>query len=293
MRFLLRHGPAREPQPARSTSCSTVVGGRLRHAAEALEAPNEFDHYVGGPRWPAALRDHSRWRPVLPRFEERFSVLAVDRRGRGRSGDAETYAVEREFEDVAAVADGLGQSTIVLGHSYGGLCALEAAFLTENVEKLVLYDPGLEVAGEQIYPYAVIERLERLLEQGDRDAVVATMLREVAGLPPEVIDQMRLQPAWSARVDAAHTIPRELRAVKEYRFDPERFRDLDLPVLLLSGEASPPALVRAAEVVHDTLSNSRLVILPGQGHAAMDTATELFVDEVIRFADDQRDVSSP
>ena len=201
--------------------------------------------------------------------------------------------MEREFEDVAAVADGLGQSTIVLGHSYGGLCALEAALLTENVGKLVLYDPGLEVAGEQIYPHAVIERLERLLEQGDREAVVATMLREVAGLPPEVIDQMRLQPAWSARVDAAHTIPRELRAVKEYRFDPERFRDLDVPVLLLSGEASPPALVRAAEVVHDTLSNSRLVVLPGQGHAAMDTATELFVDEVIRFADDQRDVSSP
>ena len=76
--------------------------------------------------------------------------------------------------------------------------------------------------------------------------------------------------------------------MKEYRFDPERFRDLDVPVLLLSGEASPPALVRAAEVVHDTLSNSRLVILPGQGHAAMDTATELFVDEVIRFADDHQ-----
>ena len=51
----------------------------------------------------------------LAAVQERFSVLAVDRRGRGRSGDAETYAVEREFEDVAAVADGLGQSTIALG----------------------------------------------------------------------------------------------------------------------------------------------------------------------------------
>src|SRR5215212_6212034 len=37
-----------------------VVGGRLRNAAEALEAPNEFDKYVGGPRWPLALASYER-----------------------------------------------------------------------------------------------------------------------------------------------------------------------------------------------------------------------------------------
>ena len=33
--------------------------------------------------------DHGRWRPVLPAFEERFTVFAVDRRGRGGSGDSD------------------------------------------------------------------------------------------------------------------------------------------------------------------------------------------------------------
>jgi hypothetical protein len=37
-----------------------VVGGRLRNAAEALEAPNEFDKYVGGARWPLALASYER-----------------------------------------------------------------------------------------------------------------------------------------------------------------------------------------------------------------------------------------
>jgi hypothetical protein len=37
-----------------------IVGGRLRSATEALEAPNEFDHFVGGPRWPSVLRDYDR-----------------------------------------------------------------------------------------------------------------------------------------------------------------------------------------------------------------------------------------
>jgi hypothetical protein len=37
-----------------------VVAGRLRYAAEALEGPNEFDHFVGGSRWPTRLRTYGR-----------------------------------------------------------------------------------------------------------------------------------------------------------------------------------------------------------------------------------------
>src|SRR5262245_15334434 len=71
--------------------------------------------------------DHSRWAPVLPALSERFTVSAVDRRGRGASGDAPIYAIEREFEDVAALVDAVGGPVYLLGHSYGALCALEGA----------------------------------------------------------------------------------------------------------------------------------------------------------------------
>ncbi len=94
-----------------------------------------------------APADHGRWAPVLPAFEQRFTVCAVDRRGRGGSGDSEDHAIEREFEDIAAVVDSLGEPANVLGHSYGVLCALEAALLTRNVLKLVLYEPGLDLTG--------------------------------------------------------------------------------------------------------------------------------------------------
>src|SRR5918997_2923495 len=140
--------------------------------------------------------DHGRWSPVLPAFEGRFAVCAVDRRGRGGSGDSEGYAIEREFEDVAAVVDSLGEPAVLLGHSYGALVALEAALLTGNVRKLVLYDPGIEVEGEVVSPPEVIGRLEAHLGAGDRDGVVATTMREIAGLPPETVEHMRSQPAW-------------------------------------------------------------------------------------------------
>jgi pimeloyl-ACP methyl ester carboxylesterase len=232
-----------------------------------------------------AAADHSRWTPILPAFEQHFTVYTIDRRGRGGSGDSDDYAVEREFEDVAAVVDSVGEPAILLGHSHGALCALEAALLTRNVRKLVLYEPPISVTGEGIYPPEAVEQLEALLEAGDRDGVVATMIREVAGASPEVVKYMRTQPAWQARVSAAHTIPRELRVYEAYRFDPERFENLGVPTLLLVGGNSPATFEEAAKAVDGALPNSHIAVLPGQGHVAMDTATDLFTSEVLRFVE--------
>jgi pimeloyl-ACP methyl ester carboxylesterase len=85
--------------------------------------------------------DHTYWNPLLPTLTPHFTVYAMDRRGRGGCGDATAYALEREFEDVVAVVDNIGEPAHLLGHSYGALCALEAARLTPNVAKLMLYEP--------------------------------------------------------------------------------------------------------------------------------------------------------
>jgi pimeloyl-ACP methyl ester carboxylesterase len=90
-------------------------------------------------------------------------------------------------------------------------------------------------------------------------------------------------PSIGAVAEAAHTIPRELRAVKAYRFDPERFGDIATPALVLAGGDSPVALRKAAQAVDEALPNSRLVVMKGQGHAAMDTGTDLFTTEVLGF----------
>ncbi len=84
--------------------------------------------------------DHSTWVSTLTELQQYFSVWTMDRRGRGHSGDANSYVFERECEDVAAVVDAIGGSVNLLGHSFGGLCALEATFLTANVNKLILYE---------------------------------------------------------------------------------------------------------------------------------------------------------
>ena len=68
-----------------------------------------------------------------------------------------------------------------------------------------------------------------------------------------------------------------------YQFDPNPFTTLQTPTLLLLGGDSPPLFERAIQRLDTTLPNSRVVILPGQQHVAMDTSPELFVSEVLNF----------
>lgn len=60
-----------------------------------------------------------------------FTVYAVGRRGHGESGDADTYNLTREVEDMVAIVESLEEPPHVFGHSFGGLLALEAAIETE------------------------------------------------------------------------------------------------------------------------------------------------------------------
>jgi pimeloyl-ACP methyl ester carboxylesterase len=55
--------------------------------------------------------------------------------------------------------------------------------------------------------------------------------------------------------------------------------------LLVVGE-SPSAFEKAAKAVSEALPNSRIVAVEGQEHLAIDTATDLFTREVLRFLED-------
>jgi len=51
----------------------------------------------------------------------------------------------------------------------------------------------------------------------------------------------------------------------------------------LSGGDSPAFLKAADNAVDETLPNSCIVVMAGQGHAAMDAGTDLPTTEVLKF----------
>ena len=90
-----------------------------------------------------ATADHTAWRTAAPLLAPTHALFAIDRRGRGSSGDHLPYAIAREYEDVAAVVDAIsaseGRPVDVVGHSFGGRVGLGAALLTSNLRRLVVY----------------------------------------------------------------------------------------------------------------------------------------------------------
>lgn len=223
--------------------------------------------------------DAERWAPVMQGLEERFTVYAMDRRGRGASGDGDTYAIERDVEDVAALVDTIGEPTFLLGHSYGGLCTLHALLHTKHVQKLVVYEPYTPVSPAS-EPSATTLRYLAMAEQGERDQIVTTFLREIIQLSEAEVRAMRALPSWAGRLAAAHTIPRELAAAEQFRFEPSRFADVRVPITMLLGEKSPEFLKDATARLHAALPTSEITVLEGQKHSAMNSAPALFVREL-------------
>jgi pimeloyl-ACP methyl ester carboxylesterase len=224
------------------------------------------------------LGSHTRWTTVRPLLEQHFTVYAIDRRGRGESGDAEEYSIEREFEDLAAIVDSIGGDVNVLGHSHGAFCTFGAALLTPNISGLVAYEPPPAPVAE-----GLIDQVQTALDANDREEAVTIIMRDGFNMSPEMLAQLRTSPIYPSRLDAVRTVPREYYATEEHQWEPERFKDFTSPAMLLLGGDSPPFNRVNAEYWHGILPNSRIVVLPGQQHLAFDTAPDLFVREVVSF----------
>ncbi len=190
--------------------------------------------------------------------------------------------MEREFEDVGAVVDSIAGPASVFGHSSGATVALGAGLVARNLQRLVLYEPSPGIAA---VPPEDLTKIDALVTRGEPEEALVFALG-VFGLTPEEVEQIRALPTWPARVAAAHTVTREVRAEEGYTLDSERFRDLATPVLLLLGEKSPGWASEGTERIEAALPNARVAILPGQGHAATMTAPDLVAAEIGRFLRD-------
>jgi pimeloyl-ACP methyl ester carboxylesterase len=237
---------------------------------------------------PGTTSDHTTWRLVSPLLEPHVAVHAVDRRGRGASGDGPDYSLAMEYADVAAVVDAAaasaGSPVDLLGHSYGGNVAFGAATLTSNVRRLVLYEgwPVPNIAHRTASP-ELMGQLESLLAQGRPEQMLETFYRDMVMMSDEEISAIKKAPSWPARVAAAGTVPRELRAFGAQAFDPGWAAEISVPVLLLVGADSPDEIKADPEVVAAALPDARIGVLAGQAHMAHLADPQSFAEAVMSF----------
>jgi pimeloyl-ACP methyl ester carboxylesterase len=219
--------------------------------------------------------DREDWREVEPTFAEHFTVYNVDRRGRGESGDADAYSLEREIEDVAAVLEQAGDGATLFGHSFGGALAVEAALRDETVDRLVLYEPVVPADPDELFGDDDLDRVESLADD-DPDTALETFFREVVGVSDEEFEGLRSSPQWETGKRTIRTVPREVRALASHAFDTAGYEELAIPTDLVMGGQSPEHLREWTERVAGLLPNSGLIELAGMGHDGLITDPDRF-----------------
>jgi pimeloyl-ACP methyl ester carboxylesterase len=224
--------------------------------------------------------DRHRWTPLFPLLTPNFRVCAMDRRAHGASGDTLPYSLQKEVEDVVAVVEAQPGPVFVLGHSFGAVCAFQAAFQTTKIARLALYEPPVRVAAHS----ATLARMEELIRRGDREEALTTFMTEVVSISAAEVAAMKARPSWASLLASIETSVRQHRGLSQYRFDPARARALTVPTLLMAGsKTASPDLKRSIDILRETLPHPVLHTFEGQEHNAMDTIPREFAATLSSF----------
>jgi pimeloyl-ACP methyl ester carboxylesterase len=213
------------------------------------------------------------WLFALPFLRDRFTVVTLDRRGRGDSGDGHEYAMDREAEDVLAVLDAV-DAQLLAAHSYGALCSIKAAEQADRLRRIVLYEPPIAVRP------GPLTDLNGLVAAGRVDDALEGFLLG-AGVPTDQLAAIRASPAWPVLLDTVPTIPRELDACTRWRHPPG---PIDIPALfLVGGDTTSNVYLDGLEDLQAAFPRHSSELIPGQRHIGHVLAAETFADLVAEF----------
>jgi pimeloyl-ACP methyl ester carboxylesterase len=270
------------PRPAAGLKEVAVTS----HVTSADGTRIAFDRLGEGPPMIVVggiLNDRQTTRPLAEKLAEHLSVINYDRRGRGESGDAAPYAVEREIEDLGALIAEAGGTAAVYGHSSGACLALEAAARALPVSRLVLHEPPYGPNDEESRREAR-EGAEQVLAPlaEDRPADAVKLFLTAAGLPSEMAEGATRDPKMLA---LAPTMAYDYEVVGDVSrggaVPEELVRALTMPTLVISGSASPAFFQDTAARIAELLPSGRHVVLEGQDHGASADAVAPVVAEFI------------
>lgn len=258
-------GSGPEPAPVATeaaTASATVAsadGVKIAYEVHRIDQPNLV--LVHG--W---MCDRSYWDKQVPALAEGFGVVTVDLAGHGESGlDRRTWSIASLAGDVETVVEALDlDDVIVVGHSMGGLVALDAARrMPERVIGVIgvdtLHDADPELDPEELAPmFAGFEQ--------DFAAACDSFVRGmfVDGTDPELVDRVAADMCGGpAEVGLAL-----LRAYVEYDW-PRGFSEAGVPIRSINSDMWPTDLEGNRQV-----ADYDATILEGRGHFLMQEAPD-------------------
>lgn len=237
-------------------------------------------------------------------------LVFYDLRGHGRShpkGDLD-FTIQNLARDLEAVMDDAElEEAVVVGHSVGGmialqLCALRNEWLGSRLKGIVLCNTTYRPVYDTSVGGAVVSKLERIIRHpldavaGQHDRI--ERLRKIV----RPTDQLFFAVAYAAfgpgasakQIDFTYDMTADTSAdvifdlVKCYRdYDvTDVLQEVTIPALVIAGTHDRLTIAGASEHIAQYLPKAELEILEGCGHMTMLERHDEFNDMVGRFLDD-------
>ena len=264
-----------------------------------------LDHHRGGSGEPLVLvhgigHTWRGWRPMLPRLEQRFDVLAVDLPGFGHSAALPSSIAPTPEALADAVEDEMGRAGFdtahFAGNSLGGWISLELARRARAKTVVAISPAGLQHRREKAWGASILRGMRwasQNLPTPDallRNPVTRSLLAgPTSGRPwnydPDQLTQETALLAGCPGFEA--TLP--------HTFDgqPRGLTELDVPVLLLWGTLDLVLIPRQGRRFERLIPGAELRYLPGIGHTPMSDAPHLLAEAIEEFALDRLGAKSP
>lgn len=239
---------------------------------------------------PGALSVASGYIAFASGLAKEFSVHIMERRGRGLSSpQGGTYSTQKEVDDVLALQRETGAPFLV-GHSFGGLVALEAARGNTALDKIAVYEPGVSINGS--IPMSWMHEYEVMLTRKRYNDAFIEFSR---GTGP---DRARNLPKWlmklllplylsaKERQIMLGLLAENLREHQEIaRLDSgyRNYGEISADVLLLHGGKTGIGWVRLAiEELSRVLHHCHTRLLPRLNHFGIDKQAPDQVAQIVR-----------
>jgi pimeloyl-ACP methyl ester carboxylesterase len=233
------------------------------------------------------LSDESAWALVAAELSASFRVIRIRRRlyRLDLTPDPATD-FEREVDDVLELAESLGGSCVLVGHSSGAVVALET--LARDASPFVgaaLYEPPLALDGPLGGP-AALPQARSAMAAGRPGKALQIFIRRMVRMPVPAGVVMRVAVRFDQTLRAF--VPRQLddtEAIDRLGNRLDVYGKIPVSLLLITGSRSPAHLLDRSARLADRLPGlATVAVLDKQGHGANRDAPEELAARIAMFA---------
>ncbi len=201
---------------------------------------------------------------------DRYRLIRYHRRGfAGSNPHSGPFSIEEQAQDALALMKQLGlERAHVIGHSYGGVTAMQLALEAPLVvHSLVLLEPPLMTADGIAAFSETTAPLREAYRLGDTRGAVDSFMSMVGG-PDWRTEVAKTVPGGpeQAEKDAATFFEVAYPALEKWVFDADQASRISQPVLFLIGSESGPLFEEPLHLFQSAAPQTEEVVVPGLNH---------------------------